>query len=72
MAELRNTPENEQLRLLQDRQAKGEAFGFYFDEQGEIVHRIRTVGIQMEQLKTFRSSHSCRREQAKRKQCCRI
>lgn len=49
MAVLRNSPEEEQ-QILQDRQAKGEAFGFYFNQQGEIVHRIRTVGIQMEQL----------------------
>ncbi|PID02993.1 hypothetical protein CSV67_05865 [Sporosarcina sp. P2] len=50
MAVLRNSPEEEQ-QILRDRQAKGEAFGFYFNQQGEIVHRIRTVGIQMEQLK---------------------
>ncbi|PIC94980.1 hypothetical protein CSV69_14005 [Sporosarcina sp. P26b] len=49
MAVLRNSPEDEQQILL-DRQAKGEAFGFYFNQQGEIVHRIRTVGIQMEHL----------------------
>ncbi|PID14130.1 hypothetical protein CSV63_14605 [Sporosarcina sp. P34] len=49
MAVLRNSPEEEQ-QILRDRQAKGEAFGFYFNQQGEIVHRIRTVGIQMEQL----------------------
>ncbi|ARK24138.1 hypothetical protein SporoP37_05200 [Sporosarcina sp. P37] len=49
MALLRNSPEDEQ-QILADQQAKGEAFGFYFNQQGEIVHRIRTVGIQMEQL----------------------
>ncbi|WP_313236080.1 sugar-binding transcriptional regulator [Sporosarcina ureae] len=49
MAVLRNSSEEEQ-QILQDQQAKGEAFGFYFNQQGEIVHRIRTVGIQMEQL----------------------
>ncbi|WP_153731852.1 sugar-binding transcriptional regulator [Sporosarcina obsidiansis] len=49
MALLRNSPEKEQ-RILVDRQAKGEAFGFYFNRNGEIVHRIRTVGIQIEQL----------------------
>ncbi len=50
MALLRNSPEEER-QILVDRQAKGEAFGFYFNQQGEIVHRIRTVGIQMEQLR---------------------
>lgn len=50
MATMRKTAENEQL-LLQERGAKGEAFGYYFDEDGSIVHQIRTVGIQTEQLK---------------------
>ena len=49
MADLRNTPENE-CRLLQEQGAKGEAFGYYFDGNGNVVHRIRTVGIQTEQL----------------------
>ncbi|AXH99858.1 hypothetical protein DV702_08985 [Sporosarcina sp. PTS2304] len=49
MALLRNSSEEEQ-QILMERQAKGEAFGFYFNQQGEIVHRIRTVGIQIEQL----------------------
>ncbi|MDN4608615.1 sugar-binding transcriptional regulator [Sporosarcina highlanderae] len=49
MAELRNTPESER-RLLQEKGAKGEAFGYYFDDSGNVVHRIRTVGIQTEQL----------------------
>ncbi|GKV65528.1 MULTISPECIES: sugar-binding transcriptional regulator [unclassified Sporosarcina] len=49
MALLRNSREEEK-QILTDRQAEGEAFGFYFNRHGEIVHRIRTVGIQMEQL----------------------
>lgn len=49
MARLRHSPEEEQ-QILAERGAKGEAFGFYFNQQGEIVHRIRTVGIQMDQL----------------------
>lgn len=28
-----------------------EAFGYYFDKEGNIVYRIRTAGIQMEQVK---------------------
>lgn len=50
MAVLRNTPENEH-ELLREKGAKGEAFGYYFDGSGNVVHRIRTVGIQTEQLK---------------------
>ncbi|MEV9641505.1 sugar-binding domain-containing protein [Mammaliicoccus sciuri] len=49
MALLRNSSENEQ-QILMDKQAVGEAFGFYFNRDGEIVHRIRTVGIQVEHL----------------------
>ena len=36
--------------LLRDQGAKGEAFGYYFDGKGNVVHRIRTVGIQTGQL----------------------
>lgn len=50
MAKLRNSSEEER-RILDDMQAKGEAFGYYFNRQGEVVHRIRTVGIQIEQLR---------------------
>ncbi|MFC5602427.1 sugar-binding transcriptional regulator [Sporosarcina koreensis] len=49
MAEIRNTPETECLHI-QEQGAKGEAFGYYFDDNGNVVHRIRTVGIQTEQL----------------------
>ncbi|MFX3622565.1 MAG: sugar-binding transcriptional regulator [Ectobacillus sp.] len=31
--------------------AVGEAFGYYFNEQGEIVHKAVTVGMQLEDLK---------------------
>ena len=37
--------------MLKEQGAKGEAFGYYFDQTGKVVHRIRTVGIQTEQLK---------------------
>lgn len=49
MAERRHTPV-EEVEILKDSGAVTEAFGFYFDETGEVVHRIRTVGIQMEDL----------------------
>lgn len=50
MADMRNTPEKDTIHL-QEKGAKGEAFGYYFDGSGNVVHRIRTVGIQTEQLK---------------------
>ena len=49
MASLRGSSEQEQL-LLEKLEAKGEAFGYYFNQKGKVVHRIRTVGIQTEQL----------------------
>lgn len=49
MADLREST-TEELRKLEDAGAKGEAFGYYFDRTGQPVHRIRTIGIQTEQL----------------------
>ncbi|MEK4627312.1 MAG: sugar-binding domain-containing protein [Solibacillus sp.] len=50
MALRRNSSEQEQ-QLLNEKGAVGEAFGYYFNEAGEIVHHIRTIGIQLEQVK---------------------
>ena len=50
MASLRGTSDEEQT-MLKKKDAKGEAFGYYFDRTGKVVHRIRTVGIRPEQLK---------------------
>ncbi|WP_432352707.1 sugar-binding transcriptional regulator [Sporosarcina sp. A2] len=49
MASLRDSDEEVQ-QLLASRGAKGEAFGYYFNGSGEIVHRLRTVGIQTNHL----------------------
>ncbi len=49
MASLRESSV-EDIEKLQDAGAKGEAFGYYFDRTGQAVHRIRTIGIQTEQL----------------------
>ena len=53
MALRRNSSETEQ-QLLHEKGAVGEAFGYYFNEAGEIVHHIRTIGIQLEQVKNAR------------------
>ena len=50
MANLRGS-DDEERHMLKEEGAKGEAFGYYFDRTGKVVHRIRTVGIQPEQLK---------------------
>jgi len=35
------------IGLLKERRACGEAFGYYFNGRGEVVHRIFTVGLQL-------------------------
>ncbi|MGE7838580.1 sugar-binding transcriptional regulator [Viridibacillus arvi] len=47
---VRRNSSPEDLQALQSFGAVGEAFGYYFDETGNAVHRIRTVGIQLEQV----------------------
>ncbi|GKV69929.1 sugar-binding transcriptional regulator [Sporosarcina sp. NCCP-2716] len=49
MAIMRESDDDER-RLLASNGAKGEAFGYYFNRDGDIVHRLRTVGIQTEHL----------------------
>lgn len=50
MAKRRNTDASV-IDLLKAKEAVGEAFGYYFDEFGQVVHRINTIGIQLEQVK---------------------
>ncbi|PTX59611.1 central glycolytic genes regulator [Melghirimyces profundicolus] len=40
----------ELLRLLQEKGAVGEAFGYYFNRKGEIVYRGRSLGLSLEDL----------------------
>ncbi|MGX9135804.1 sugar-binding transcriptional regulator [Rummeliibacillus sp. JY-2-4R] len=54
MAERRKTSVEEQQALM-NAGAVSEAFGYYFDRQGNAVHRIRTVGIQLEQVNKCKS-----------------
>ena len=49
MGKRRNMAQEEYTALLGSG-AVGEAFGYYYDEQGNVVHRIKTVGIQMQQV----------------------
>ncbi|MFZ7943911.1 sugar-binding transcriptional regulator [Neobacillus sp. 19] len=49
MAKRRKTnPEIKQK--LETGKAVGEAFGYYFNEEGEIVHKVSTIGLQLEDL----------------------
>lgn len=51
MAERRGTPEHI-VEKLSEKEAVGEAFGYYFDQNGEIVHQVRTIGIQLQDLES--------------------
>ena len=49
MAERRQT--NEAIyQKLKLKKAVAEAFGYYFDEAGEVVHKVRTIGLQLNDL----------------------
>lgn len=50
MAQRRNSSQHEQ-QLLEQKGAVAEAFGYYFNANGDIVHHLRTIGIQREQVK---------------------
>lgn len=49
MAELRDSSV-EDREMLKNCGAEGEAFGYYFDKDGKIVHRIRTIGVRTDHL----------------------
>ena len=49
MARRRNSS-LEEMQRLKEIGAVSEAFGYYFNSQGEAVHRIRTIGVQLKQL----------------------
>ncbi|EDL62843.1 sugar-binding transcriptional regulator [Bacillus sp. SG-1] len=50
MAERRKTSEEVLGKILAGN-AVGEAFGYYFNEEGEVVHKVTTVGLQLEDLR---------------------
>ncbi|NWN96737.1 MAG: hypothetical protein HLX45_04090 [Bacillus sp. (in: Bacteria)] len=52
MARRRMTSEEDMQKLVQEK-AVAEAFGYYFDENGRIVHKVQTVGLQREDLKNI-------------------
>ncbi|WP_423790715.1 sugar-binding transcriptional regulator [Macrococcus armenti] len=49
MAKRRNTSEDVLLQL-DEGDAVAEAFGYYFDADGNIIHRVNTIGIHLEDL----------------------
>jgi central glycolytic genes regulator len=53
MAQRRGLPP-EEIQLLQERGAVAEAFGYYFNPSGQIVHTMTTVGLKLDDLKGVR------------------
>src|SRR5699024_11256426 len=49
MAKRRQT-ETETYTKLENSQAIAEAFGYYFDQSGEVVHKVKIVGLQLTDL----------------------
>lgn len=49
MAERRKTS-SEIIDMLRKSRAAGEAFGYYFNEHGEVVYKVQTIGLQLEDL----------------------
>lgn len=48
----RRQSSTEVIDKLQHHHAVGEAFGYYFDNQGRIVHKVKTIGLQLEDLES--------------------
>lgn len=53
MAIRRNAP-SEVLKVLEQGNAVGEAFGYYFNKEGKIIHRMETMGLQLEDVRGAR------------------
>ena len=54
MAKRRNSS-GETLQILKEQQATSEAFGYYFNAKGEVVHQLPSIGINLKQVKNART-----------------
>ena len=50
MAQRRNSSQ-ETIEMLNQQQATSEAFGYYFNAQGDVVHKLPSIGINLQQVK---------------------
>ncbi|WP_246942572.1 sugar-binding transcriptional regulator [Bacillus pinisoli] len=50
MAERRKTSAQE-ITSIKEEEAVAEAFGYYFNREGHVVHKVKTIGIQLDDLK---------------------
>ena len=48
------------IESLQHHQTVAEAFGYYFDAQGNVVYKVKTIGLQLEDLETKDFIFACR------------
>ncbi len=55
MAKRRKLPEDKVDEIL-SKNAVGEAFGYYFNKDGEIVYKLNTVGIDLETVKQVKET----------------
>lgn len=53
MAKRRKTPEEEMAKIIAGN-AVAEAFGYYFNQAGDVVHKVQTIGIQLDDLRHVR------------------
>lgn len=44
------------ISKLHNNKAVSEAFGYYFNEKGEIVHEISTIGIKLKKFKSLKNA----------------
>ncbi|HJV45479.1 MAG TPA: sugar-binding domain-containing protein [Bacillota bacterium] len=51
---VRRNASSELLKKLEKEKAVGEAFGYYFDRNGHIIHRMETMGLQLEDVREAR------------------
>lgn len=54
MAERRKTKPDDYIKIEQG-QAVAEAFGYYFNQEGEVVHKVQTVGMQLNDLEKIQN-----------------
>lgn len=49
----RRSLNSQEIGIIETKGAVSEAFGYYFNREGEIVHEISTIGISLEKFKTM-------------------
>ncbi|UTR15970.1 hypothetical protein MM221_05265 [Salipaludibacillus sp. LMS25] len=50
---VRRNSSSDVLKKLHEKNAVAEAFGYYFNHTGDIIHKVRTIGLQLEDLENI-------------------